>query len=262
MARLDQSLDGRIATVGGESRGISGPEALHHLHRLRVHVDAVVVGAGTIVSDDPRLNVRRIEGRDPARVVIDPNGRLDRRGKWLTEDGARRLLITAAPGAGVERIELPSRNGRIAPKAIVAALFALGLRQLLIEGGARTLAGLLEAGCVDRLHVPVSPVIIDSGRSGFELPPAPARGSVFPGRRRRVVRLRFFRRWRTLGMKEADISDREGADAVQNYSAPAKWLRWLVAPILLALIPVGAIMGDLPRGSLQDRLFFPHECST
>jgi riboflavin-specific deaminase-like protein len=177
VAQIGQSLDGRIATVSGESRDISGPAALDHLHRLRAHVDAVVVGAGTVVADDPRLNVRRIAGRNPARVVIDPSGRLDGAGKWLTEDGARRILISAAPVAaipGVERIELPLQNGRIAPKAIVAALFARGLRLLLIEGGARTLAGFIEAGCVDRLHVLIAPVIIGSGRAGFELTPAPA----------------------------------------------------------------------------------------
>jgi riboflavin-specific deaminase-like protein len=177
VAQIGQSLDGRIATVSGESRDISGPAALDHLHRLRAHVDAVVVGAGTVVADDPQLNVRRIAGRNPARVAIDPSGRLGDSGKWLNEDGARRILISAAPCAAstsVERIELPSRNGRIAPQAIVAALFARGLRRLLIEGGARTLAGFIEAGCVDRLHVLVAPVIIGSGRAGFELAPVPA----------------------------------------------------------------------------------------
>jgi riboflavin biosynthesis pyrimidine reductase len=131
VAQIGQSLDGRIATVSGESRDISGPAALDHLHRLRAHVDAVVVGAGTVVADDPQLNVRRIAGRNPARVAIDPSGRLSDSGKWLNDDGARRILISAAPAAAstsVERIELPSRNGRIAPQAIVAALFARGLR--------------------------------------------------------------------------------------------------------------------------------------
>ncbi|HTO78925.1 MAG TPA: RibD family protein, partial [Methylocystis sp.] len=81
VGQLGQSLDGRIATLSGESRDISGDSALVHLHRIRAHVDAVVVGAGTIVADDPRLSVRRVEGRNPARVVIDPSGKLDEQGK-------------------------------------------------------------------------------------------------------------------------------------------------------------------------------------
>ena len=177
VAQIGQSLDGRIATVSGESRGISGPAALDHLHRLRAHVDAVVVGAGTITADDPQLNVRRIVGPSPARVAIDPGGRLDQTGKWLTEDGARRILISAAPtkaGPGVERIELPWRDGRFAPRDIVEALFARGMRRILIEGGARTLAAFIEAGRVDRLHVLVAPIIIGSGRAGLDLAPIPA----------------------------------------------------------------------------------------
>jgi diaminohydroxyphosphoribosylaminopyrimidine deaminase / 5-amino-6-(5-phosphoribosylamino)uracil reductase len=177
VAQIGQSLDGRIATVSGESRDISGPAALDHLHRLRAHVDAVVVGAGTIAADDPQLNVRRIVGPSPARVAIDPGGRLDKAGKWLTEDGARRILISSAPcaaGPGVERIEPPSRDGRFAPRDIVEALFARGLRRILIEGGARTLAAFIEAGCVDRLHLMVAPIIIGSGRAGLDLPPVAA----------------------------------------------------------------------------------------
>ena len=205
VAQIGQSLDGRIATLSGESRGISGPAALDHLHRLRAHVDAVVVGAGTIAADDPQLNVRRIVGPSPARVAIDPGGRLDKAGKWLTEDGARRILISAAPtkaGPGVERIELPSRDGRFAPRDIVEALFALGITPH-IDRGRRAHAGRFHRGG------PRRPAAC-SGRAGHHrLGPrgagprahpgagasaAPARKRSYFGRRRRVVRLRFFGR--------------------------------------------------------------------
>src|SRR3954471_8792458 len=76
VAQLGQSLDGRIATLTGDSKYANRSAALDHLHRARAHVDAVVVGVGTGISDDPLLTVRRIEGRNPARVVIDPDGRL------------------------------------------------------------------------------------------------------------------------------------------------------------------------------------------
>ncbi|WP_246206816.1 RibD family protein [Methylocystis heyeri] len=174
VGQLGQSLDGRIATISGESRDISGEAALDHLHRIRAHVDAVVVGAHTIVTDDPRLSVRRVEGKSPARVVIDPSGRLDSTGKWLAEDGARRILVMdeSATGSGsAETIRLQARAGVIPPAAIVEALFARGLKRILIEGGARTLSTFLDAGRLDRLHMLVAPMIIGSGRTGLELQP-------------------------------------------------------------------------------------------
>jgi diaminohydroxyphosphoribosylaminopyrimidine deaminase / 5-amino-6-(5-phosphoribosylamino)uracil reductase len=175
IGQLGQSLDGRIATVSGESRYISGAAALDHLHRLRAEVDAVVVGACTITADDPQLNVRRVPGRPPARVVIDPRGRISS-GKWLAKDGARRLLVSAADRApqGAELVRLPAREGRIAPCDIVSALFALGLRKILIEGGAATLGAFIAAGRLDRLHLLVAPVLIGSGRPGFDLHPEPS----------------------------------------------------------------------------------------
>ncbi|MEL6128139.1 MAG: RibD family protein, partial [Pseudomonadota bacterium] len=78
VAQLGQTLDGRIATVTGASKYINGHSALDHLHRLRAHVDAVVVGVGTAIADDPQLTVRRVDGQSPARVVIDPRGRMPR----------------------------------------------------------------------------------------------------------------------------------------------------------------------------------------
>jgi riboflavin biosynthesis pyrimidine reductase len=109
-------------------------------------------------------------------VAIDPTGRLDAHGKWLAEDGARRILISAAPvdvPRGVELVRLPARDGQIAPTAIVDALFARGLCRILVEGGARTVAGFIQNGCIDRLHVLIAPVIIGLGRTGLDLPPAP-----------------------------------------------------------------------------------------
>lgn len=174
VAQLGQSLDGRIATATGDSRYINRAAALDHLHRLRAAVDAVVVGVGTVVADDPQLTVRRIPGRNPARVVLDPRGRLPPDARCMTSPDARRLVIRAVSGpcpAGVEEIVLPSAAGRLDPHAIVAALAARGLCRLLIEGGARTISAFLDAGCIDRLHLLVAPIIIGSGRAGLELSP-------------------------------------------------------------------------------------------
>lgn len=176
VGQIGQSLDGRIATETGHSHYINGPAGIEHLHRLRALVDAVLVGVGTAVADDPQLTVRRCEGPHPARVVLDPNGRLSAGAKVFAADGVRRLLVIAegtrcALPAGVEAVTLPVADGRIAPRDILMALAERGLRRILIEGGADTVSCFLGAGCLDRLHVMVAPVILGSGRPGIVLPP-------------------------------------------------------------------------------------------
>ena len=174
VAQLGQSLDGRISTPAGESRWINRAAALDHVHRLRAAVDAVVVGIGTILADDPLLNVRRVAGRNPARVVIDPMGRLPAQARCLSADGVQRFVIRAtdAPAPeGVEVVRLSCERTTLAPRAIVAALFDLGLRRLLIEGGAHTVSRFIDAEAVDRLHVLVAPMILGCGKMGLELTP-------------------------------------------------------------------------------------------
>jgi riboflavin-specific deaminase-like protein len=173
-AQVGQSLDGRVATVTGDARDVSGPQGLVHLHRCRALADAVVVGVRTALTDDPRLTVRLAEGPSPARVVVDPRGRLSNDAALFAEDGRRRVVIQAcgaARPAGVEVAALPSRDGWIAPRDIRAALARLGLRRVLIEGGGVTIAGFLEAGLLDRLHVAIAPVIIGAGPSGLRTAP-------------------------------------------------------------------------------------------
>src|SRR4029078_7909147 len=94
VGQIRQSLDGRIATESGHSKYINGPAGLTHLHRLRALVDAVVIGVGTAIADDPHLTVQGAAGPQPARVVIDPNGRLDSKAKVFSADGVRRILVT------------------------------------------------------------------------------------------------------------------------------------------------------------------------
>lgn len=172
IAQLGQSLDGRIATPTGDSRWINRGCALDHVHRLRANVDAVVVGVGTVIADDPLLNVRRVPGRHPARVVIDPNGRMDKGARLLIDDGVRRLVICG------ERHDCPKEaepvvvgwdGPLLAPAGIVSALYQLGLKRILIEGGASTISAFIDAGAVDRLHVLVAPVILGSGTTGLSL---------------------------------------------------------------------------------------------
>jgi len=174
VAQLGQSLDGRIATESGHSHYIGCCGALDHLHRLRALVDAVVVGNGTVLSDDPQLTVRRCAGRNPARVVIDVSGRIGPGARCLAADGAPVFVVRGPDGGpriGAEEIRLPATGGHVSPAAIVAALGALGMRRILVEGGSSTLSAFLAAEAVDRLHVAVAPLIIGSGMPGVRLPP-------------------------------------------------------------------------------------------
>lgn len=172
IAQLGQSLDGRIATTSGESKYINGPHALDHLHALRASVDAVVVGVGTVMADNPLLTVRRAAGRSPARVVIDPSGRADPAARCFYADGARRMVVrrpaaAAPPPSDIEEICIDG-DGAFSPAAILEALSLKGFSRILVEGGPHTLRCFLDAGAIDRLHIFVSPVILGAGRIGLE----------------------------------------------------------------------------------------------
>lgn len=175
-AQMGQSLDGRIATLNGDSHYVSGPAGIVHLHRLRALADAVVIGAGTAIADDPRLTVRRTTGRNPVRVIVDTNGRVPE-DRTAFHDGQASTLILRAPGkAGVapgqaQPLTVERSGDGVAPGRVLELLAARGLRRVLIEGGGITVSRFLDAGLVDRLHVTVSPMIIGSGRPAFTLPP-------------------------------------------------------------------------------------------
>src|SRR5262245_41114453 len=176
IGQLGQSLDGRVATETGHSHYINGPAGLAHLHRLRALVDAVVIGVGTALADDPQLTVRRVSGPQPVRVVIDPSGRLPGSARLLANDGVRRIVMSASDvrpplPPGIEVVVLPKSGGQIVPSAILVALAARGLRRILIDGGADAVSRFLAAGCLDRLHVIVAPIVLGSGRVGLALPP-------------------------------------------------------------------------------------------
>jgi diaminohydroxyphosphoribosylaminopyrimidine deaminase/5-amino-6-(5-phosphoribosylamino)uracil reductase len=174
IGQLGQSLDGRVATATGKSRYINGPEAIRHLHRLRALVDAVVVGVGTVIADDPQLNVREVDGPCPARVVIDPNFRLPAEARMSCDRDAPIFAIQSEAGArpaGVTPIVIARTGETIAPADIVAALAERGYKRILIEGGAATVSAFLAAGALHRLHLSIAPMVIGSGPIGVNLPP-------------------------------------------------------------------------------------------
>ena len=181
IGQLGQSLDGRIATATGASRYINGDDGLSHLHRLRAVCDAVVVGAGTAIEDDPRLTVRHVSGRQPVRVVVDRRDRLPREYHLLADGEAPTLHLVAGqimpaessvvPRNGITRIPcLDAAAETIDPDRVLAVLRRFGLRRVFVEGGGRTVSAFLKGGWLDRLHVMVAPMIIGSGYPAFTLP--------------------------------------------------------------------------------------------
>jgi riboflavin-specific deaminase-like protein len=178
IAQVGQSLDGRIATESGHSHFVTGRADIRRLHRLRALVDAVVVGARTVQSDNPRLTVREVEGPNPIRVVLDPTNRLDA-GRHVFADGAARTMVVRGMSEGDRE---PPVKGQILslpvtgpdgfePAAVLEALRSEGCRRVLIEGGGITVSRFIQAGVVDRLHVAVAPLLIGSGPPAFTLPP-------------------------------------------------------------------------------------------
>jgi riboflavin-specific deaminase-like protein len=181
VAHLGQSLDGFIATPSGESTFVTGPENILHLHRLRALCDAVVVGAGTVSSDNPRLTTRLVTGTNPVRVVLDPACRLPAAAFTLFSDQQAHTLRVCAAGkaatfeaADEELLEISAQGAKLDLSELMQTLRRRGYHRILIEGGGVTVSSFLEAGLVDRLHIAIAPVLIGEGRPALRLP-SPAR---------------------------------------------------------------------------------------
>lgn len=184
-AHLAQSLDGRIATAAGVSRWISGAGDIVHTHRLRALHHAVLVGAGTVRHDDPRLTTREVAGESPVRVVLDTDRRLHD-GYQVFQDDLPTLLAcagdAAAPCGRAEILALPRTGRGLDLAGLAGALRSRGLTHLFVEGGGVTVGRFLAAGLVDRLHVAVAPLLLGSGIPMLALPevPTPEHGLRFP----------------------------------------------------------------------------------
>lgn len=196
------TLDGKAAARTGASRWISGPAARRLVHRLRAQADAVLVGVGTILADDPELTVRDARGRDPVRVVVDsllrtpPTARVvaaaARSGAptWIaTTPAAPAERRAALQAAGAEVLVLPARDGRVDLAALMAELGRREVTSVLLEGGPTLAAAALDAGLIDRVAAFVCPLLL----GGAEAPgPVGGRGYATPDEAPRLegVRLR------------------------------------------------------------------------
>ncbi len=182
--KLATSLDGRIATGSGESRWISGPEARAEVHRLRGEVDAVLVGSGTALADDPELTVRlgAPSARQPLRVVLDSRLRLPLRSKLIATLTTAPLLVIGAEGADkYARAELEKAGasvslvpghakGGVDLDAAFAHLWAeRAIARVLVESGGQVAAALIRARLVDKLEWVRAPILLGAeGRPAID----------------------------------------------------------------------------------------------
>jgi diaminohydroxyphosphoribosylaminopyrimidine deaminase/5-amino-6-(5-phosphoribosylamino)uracil reductase len=189
IAKFAASLDGRIAAASGDSRWISGAETRAWAHRLRTRIDAILVGSGTVLVDDPQLTARLDDAaaeRQPLRVVVDSRGRTPPMARVF--DGPGKALVATVASSpegwrkslearGAEVAVFPETDGHVDLEALLRELAARGLISLLVEGGGVILGSFFDRGLVDKLHVVLAPIIIGaadapaavSGRGAYRM---------------------------------------------------------------------------------------------
>jgi diaminohydroxyphosphoribosylaminopyrimidine deaminase/5-amino-6-(5-phosphoribosylamino)uracil reductase len=171
--KLAATLDGRIATRVGDARWVTGEAARAHAHNLRHALDAIMVGIGTVLADDPQLTARLPDGggKDPQRIVLDRRLRMPSEARMLRQKSEAPTYVicgSEAPAsdrqrliaAGAQVLEVPTRDGRINLAALMELLGAMGITSVLIEGGGQVAAAALAADIVDKVVFYYAPKIL------------------------------------------------------------------------------------------------------
>ncbi len=186
VAHLGQSIDSKIATTSGDGYYVTGEENRRHLHCLRALSDAVIVGAATVIADNPQLTTRAVAGEHAVRVVLDPRAELDTSFGVFNDAQARTVLLhqssakldarsmTSGPvlSSGEQQVErwiVPDSDASMNPEQVVSLLARRGLNRLFVEGGGVTVSRFFEAAVLDRLHVAVAPLLVGEGTSALQL---------------------------------------------------------------------------------------------
>ena len=171
------TLDGQTATSTGDSQWISNTQSREEVHRLRNRVDAIMVGVGTVLNDDPKLTTRLPGGRDALRIVVDSQLRTPSQAALLHLDSAAETLIAHLATAPEDRrsrlaasravlLETAAKDGRVDLHDLLTQLGSRGVQSILLEGGAQLNAAFLKAGLIDRMMVFVAPKVI-GGNGGY-----------------------------------------------------------------------------------------------
>jgi len=174
--KFAQTLDGRISTPQGGSPWISSPESLKLAHKLRATHDAILVGVGTVLADNPQLTVRLVKGKNPTRIILDSKLRVPLDAKVLTEQEKARTLMAATPAAdksklaalqrmGIEVLIVPpDADGRVDLKQLMKTLALRQISSLLVEGGAETITSFLRLNLADRIIAIIAPKLAGRGK--------------------------------------------------------------------------------------------------
>ena len=177
--KLAQSMDGHIALANGSSQWISGPEAREDVQNWRARSDVILTGIGTVLADDPSLNVRnRLDARQPMRVIVDSQWRIPANARLLSLPGKvliaglnEKSIPEALREAGAECMVLPSSEGRVDMQAVLGELGARGCNEVQVEAGATLCGTLLQHGLVDEVLIYQAPIIMGgSAVSPFATP--------------------------------------------------------------------------------------------
>jgi diaminohydroxyphosphoribosylaminopyrimidine deaminase/5-amino-6-(5-phosphoribosylamino)uracil reductase len=177
--KLAVSADGMLGREGGGQVAITGKEARENVHRLRAESDAILVGIGTALADDPELTVRipGLESASPLRIVLDKRAELPLTSKLVHSASQVPVLLAVGPGAKGNRAVLQSRAVEVLEvvdiEALLSTLAQRGVSSLMVEGGARVAGDLLARGLVDRIHLYDSSVVV--GEGGIASPITPGR---------------------------------------------------------------------------------------
>jgi diaminohydroxyphosphoribosylaminopyrimidine deaminase/5-amino-6-(5-phosphoribosylamino)uracil reductase len=168
--KVAATLDGKLATRDGDSKWISGEASRRFVHKLRGQVDGVVVGIGTVLTDDPLLTARIRGGRDPYRIVLDSRLKIPEGAKVIGTSPSKAIIVVTelAPKDKIERLEkkgvkilmVDSKEGRVNLKSCLSKLGEIGMTSLMVEGGSQVNGSFLDEGLIDRLLLFFSPKLI------------------------------------------------------------------------------------------------------
>ncbi len=169
--KLAQTLDGNIATYTGDSKWITSKASRVRGHQLRAEADAILVGRGTVMTDDPELSVRYVDGCSPTKIVLDSQLKIGLNARIFggapliiaTTEAVCRKQVKKRKNKGAQVWQLPILKGQINLKLVLQKAAQMRLRHILIEGGSRVATSALRLGLVDRIAAFVAPKILGAG---------------------------------------------------------------------------------------------------
>jgi diaminohydroxyphosphoribosylaminopyrimidine deaminase/5-amino-6-(5-phosphoribosylamino)uracil reductase len=173
--KFAQTVDGRIASLDGDARWISSEPSLKYAHKLRSYHDAILVGTGTVLTDNPELTVRLVKGRNPVRVIIDGALRIPLNSRVLKEQTTARTIVAATSDAdrkkrtsltkkGIEVLTVKADSaGKVDLKDLLQRLGEMNISSVLIEGGAAVITSVIHRNLADKYVVIIAPKIMGAG---------------------------------------------------------------------------------------------------